>query len=190
MKKRLLGLFYIVIIIAFSLFINAAIRPESIKEIKKQDITVISDQQIQESSSSTFVPDALSVKTQTDTISGAKGVNIDKATGHTTFDYADFYSLNQLDAEQLKDARLRDRVLTFSHAGSVHLKDPITIDLDEIGPSTFWFEGNDLRAMEITFPKDKSYTLNNPLSHDDSKFFDLEHMLDSDKDGITDEVER
>jgi len=75
-------------------------------------------------------------------------------------------------------------------AGAVHFKDPIPIDLDEIGPSTFWFEGNDLRAMEITFPKDKSYTLNNPLSHDDSKFFDLEHMLDSDKNGITDEVER
>ncbi len=53
-----------------------------------------------------------------------------------------------------------------------------------------WFEGNDLRAMEITFPKKKHYLINNPLTNDESSGLDIEHMIDSDKDGITDEVEK
>ena len=194
MKKRFLLPSILLLLIILSTISYAQIPKKDIKEsisdTSSGKVNVISTSPVQESPSSMYIPDALSVKTPTEILSGAKGIRIDPTTGHTTFDYADNYILKDLDAEQLKDARLRDRVLTFSRAGSVHIKDPIVVDLDEIGPSTFWFEGNDLRAMEITFPKDKSYTLNNPLSHDDSKFFDLEHMLDSDKDGITDEVER
>ena len=171
-------------------FVNATIRPADIKTYQEEDITTTSTLQPEKIGSLTKADNALSFQTKEFLTSNADQVFYDENTKEFSIKSADVLILKDLDAVQLQDARLRNRVLTMQGAGSVHLKDPIPIDLDEIGPSTFWFEGNDLRAMEITFPKDKSYTLNNPLSHDASKFYDIEHMLDSDKDGITDEVER
>ena len=194
MKKRLLLLLILIILLVKISEASIPVETKDIKDFRKDTsagkVGIISPSPIHETASSISTPSAYSVKTSTDTISGGKGISIDKTTGHSSFDYADFYSLNQLDAEQLKDANLKNRVLSLSHAGSIHIKDPFPIDLDEIGTSTFWFEGNDLRAMENTFPKKKQYLINNPLTNDKSSGWDVEHMLDSDKDGITDEVEK
>jgi len=188
MKKRLLLLLCTILIC--TTFVNATIRPADIKTYQEGDITTTSTLQPEKIGSLTKADNALSFQNNEFLTSNAANVEYNKDTKEFSIKSADVLILKDLDAVQLQDARLRNRVLTMQGAGSVHLKDPIPIDLDEIGPSTFWFEGNDLRAMEITFPSDKSYTLNNPLSHDSSKFYDIEHMLDSDKDGITDEVER
>ena len=187
-KKR--GIFLILILIIVINSLNSfALLKESISKDKAIHAVTEGDT-LKETANQISGTNVKSFSTPTELVSGASSVNYNKQTGDISIKKADVLILKDLDAVQLQDARLRNRVLTMQSAGSVHLKDPIPIDLDEIGPSTFWFEGNDLRAMEITFPKDKSYTLNNHLSHDSSKFFDIEHMLDSDKDGITDEVER
>ncbi len=116
MKKRLL---LIALIFLFLTINSKAVVKQDIKEYDFQlsngEANIVSSSPIRESLNAIDIPEAYSVQTSTDTVSGARGVRVDKATSHTTFDYADFYSLNQLDAEQLKDANLRNRVLTFSH---------------------------------------------------------------------------
>ncbi len=146
MKKR-----FVIILILFILYLSfnvSAITPQKIKEDKIQlsngEANIVSSSPIQESQDSISIPNAYSARTSGYTLSNAKDVNIDRATGGMSAKSGDMLIINQLDAEQLKDANLRNRILTLQGAGAVHIKDPIPIDLDEIGPSTFWFEGNDL----------------------------------------------
>ena len=188
MKKRLLLL--LCIFILYINFVNATVFSKDIEVKHQGELTITSTSPVKQTGSLTTADNALSFQNNEFLTSNAGHVEYNKATKELSVKSADVLVLKDLDAVQLQDARLRNRVLTMQGAGSVHIKDPILIDLDEIGPSTFWFEGNDLRAMEITFPKKKHYLINNPLTNDKSSGFDVEHMLDSDKDGITDEVEK
>ncbi len=105
-KKR--GIYLILVILIISNFNVFALLEEF--ERKEDDTKIVSSSKIQQTGSLTTVNNALSFQNNEFLTSNAAHVEYDQATKELSVKSADVLVLKDLDAVQLQDARLKNRI--------------------------------------------------------------------------------